>query len=52
MKRLLMFLILLLIPFNVFAYSEYIIPGGETIGINVDGDGVVVMGFYKVDGTY
>lgn len=52
MKRLLMFLILLLIPFNVFAYSEYIIPGGETIGINVDGDGVVVMGFYKVDGIY
>lgn len=52
MKRLLILLILLLVPFNVFAYSNFITPGGETIGISVDGDGVVVMGFYKVEGLY
>ena len=51
MKRLLIFLILL-IPFNVFAYSDYIIPGGETIGINLNSDSVVVMGFYKVNNQY
>lgn len=52
MKRLLLFLMLLFLPLSVFAYSDFIIPGGETIGISVDGDGIVVMGFYKVDGTY
>ena len=42
---------LLIIPTNVFAYSKYIIPGGETIGIEVNSKGVLVVGFYKVDGT-
>lgn len=51
MKKILLCLILF-IPFNVLAYSEYIIPGGETIGINIDSEGIVVMGFYKVDGNY
>ena len=51
MKKLLLYLILI-IPFNVFAYSEYIIPGGETIGISINSEGIVVMGFYKIDGVY
>ena len=51
MKKLLIAIILLM-PFNVFAYSDYIIPGGETIGISVNNDGVVVMGFYKVNNDY
>lgn len=51
MKKLLISIILLM-PFNVFAYSDYIIPGGETIGISVNNDGVVVMGFYKVNNDY
>jgi PDZ domain-containing secreted protein len=51
MKKILWLLILFL-PFWVFAYSEYIIPGGETIGINIDSEGIVVMGFYKIDGNY
>jgi stage IV sporulation protein B len=51
MKKLLITIILLM-PFNVFAYSDYIIPGGETIGISVNNDGVVVMGFYKVNNDY
>lgn len=51
MKKIILFFIMI-IPFNVFAYSEYIIPGGETIGISIDSEGIVVMGFYKIDGIY
>lgn len=40
----------LLSPLNVFAYSDKIIVGGENIGINIKSDGVLVVGFYKVDG--
>lgn len=43
---------LLIIPINVFAYSNYIIPGGQTIGIEVNSKGVLVIGFYKVNGKY
>ena len=39
-----------IIPINVLAYSKYLIPGGENIGIKVECDGVMVVGFYKVDG--
>lgn len=52
MKKIMILIIVLLMPLNVFAYSEYIIPGGETIGININGDGVIVMGFYKVENSY
>lgn len=47
--KILIFL-LLIIPINTFAYSKYIIPGGETIGIEVNSKGVLVVGFYKVNG--
>ena len=52
MKKMLILILFLLVPFNVFAYSEYIIPGGETIGININDDGVIVIGFYKVNNEY
>ncbi len=53
-NKLLSFLTLLLfiIPLNVLAYSSYIIPGGETIGIEVNSKGVLVVGFYKVNNSY
>lgn len=51
MKKLLLFL-LCLIPFNVLAYSKYIIPGGETLGIDIKSEGIMVIGFYKVGGKY
>lgn len=44
--------IILFTPLNMYAYSEYIIPGGENIGIQIDTKGIVVVGFYKVDGKY
>ena len=45
-------LLLFIMPLNVFAYSNYIIPGGETIGIEVNSKGVLVVGFYKVNNSY
>ncbi len=46
------FLLLLLIPINVNAYSTQLIPGGQNIGIEIDMPGLMVVGFYKVDGSY
>lgn len=44
--------LLFILPLNVLAYSEYIIPGGKTVGIEVNSKGVLVVGFYKVDNIY
>lgn len=44
--------LLLIIPINCFAYSNYVIPGGETIGIEVNSKGVLIVGFYKVNNNY
>ncbi len=49
-KAKIIFLTLLLIPLNVYAYSNRVIVGGENIGINIKFDGVLVVGFYKVGG--
>ena len=51
-RKLLYFLVsfIFIIPFNTLAYTKYLIPGGENIGIKIESDGVFVVGFYKVDG--
>ena len=49
MKKICLLLIVLFFPIFVFAYSK-VIPGGETIGIEVKSDGVLVVGFYSIDG--
>jgi len=49
MKKII-YLILLLMPFYVNAYSDYIIPGGDTLGIEVKSKGIMIVGFYKIDG--
>ncbi len=51
-KRLLIILISLLFPLNVFAYSNYVIPGGNNIGIEVYNEGIIVIGFYKINNRY
>jgi len=51
-KKIVFLLTLLLFPLNVIAYSSKIIPGGETIGINVSSKGVMVVGFYKINNKY
>ena len=51
-KRKLLFILIsfsIIIPFNAFAYSKYLIPGGENIGIKVSTTGAYVVGFYKVN---
>lgn len=50
-RKLLIFLIsFIIIPINTFAYSKYLIPGGENIGIRIQSKGVFVVGFYPVNG--
>ncbi len=43
-------LALLLFPFNTLAYSDKIVVGGETIGIEVHSKGVLIVDFYEVNG--
>ena len=45
-------LILFSIPFPILAYSDYVIPGGETIGIELNTKGVMIVGVYKVGEIY
>ncbi len=53
MKKIKLAIIAMLIfsPTSVLAYSDKIIVGGENIGINIKSDGILVVGFYKVDGN-
>lgn len=39
-------------PFTVLAYSDKVILGGQNIGITINMQGVLVVGFYKVKGEY
>ena len=48
----LLLLSLFIMPYSVFAYSEYLIPGGENIGIQIASKGIMVVGVYEVGGTY
>lgn len=52
MKKLKITLItlIMLIPNIVLAYSNKVVVGGQNIGINIQSNGVLVVGFYKVDG--
>ena len=52
MKKMIFTIFIFLLPIYVFAYSKYIIPGGESIGININSDGLVVVGYYKVKNNY
>lgn len=52
MKKIMLLLTILLMPINVFAYSDYIYLGGNTLGIEINCDGILVVGFYQIDGKY
>ena len=47
-NKILMLLLLLSIPSFVLAYSDYIIAGGENIGISLHSNGVIIVGTYEV----
>lgn len=51
-KTLFVLLTLIIIPINVYAYSDYIIAGGDNIGIELNTNGVMVVGLYKVNDIY
>ena len=42
----------MLFPFSVYAYSSEVILGGSTIGIDIESNGVMVIGFYQINGKY
>ena len=43
---------LFIIPINALAYSDYVIAGGENIGIELKAKGIIVVGVYKVGDNY
>ena len=54
-KKFILFLLgisIIITPFNVFAYSDQILLGGDNIGIHIDSKGILIIGFYKVNGAY
>ena len=44
-------LALFIIPNTILAYSNYIIAGGENIGIELNSKGVIIVGTYDVSGV-
>ncbi len=52
MKKIIIFVMIVLFPIGVVAYSDHVILGGNTVGIEVKSDGVLIVGFYKVNGKY
>lgn len=51
-EKLVIFLCILVFPINVIAYSSKIVLGGSNIGINIQNKGVIVIGFYKINGYF
>ena len=53
MKKIASFLlaIYIIIPISVFAYSKYLIPSGESIGIELKSNNPIIVGSYNI-GTY
>lgn len=53
MRKFIVFLcIFALMPLSVFAYSSEVILGGATIGIDIETEGIMIIGFYKINGKY
>ena len=50
-KYIITFLIIFLFPIYVLAYSNKVILGGQNVGIAIESDGILVVGFYKVNNT-
>lgn len=53
MKKINIYIVILLtiiLPINIYALPDKLIPGGETIGININSDGIMVIGFYEING--
>lgn len=44
----LLLLVNIMIPLNVFAYSDYILAGGQNIGIQLNSNGILIVGTYEI----
>ena len=52
-KKMMIFICLIFfMPLIVLAYSKEVILGGATLGIEIKNDGILIVGFYKVNGNY
>ena len=47
-RIILLLLTYLVIPLQVFAYSDYILAGGQNIGIEISSKGILVVGTYNI----
>lgn len=50
-KYFLVFLMSFLMPIYVFAYSNKVVLGGQNVGIAIQSDGILVVGFYKINSS-
>lgn len=41
-----------IMPQSLLAYSNYIVAGGENIGLSINNKGIIIAGFYKVGDKY
>lgn len=48
-NKIFLLLILFIIPTITLAYSDYIIAGGENIGIELNSNGIIIVGTYNID---
>ena len=51
-KKIIIVLLAIFFPINALAYSNKIILGGQNIGIKIQNNGVIIIGFYKLDGKF
>jgi len=49
--NILFILLLIAIPCNISAYSDYIIASGDNIGIKLNTDGIQIIGTYDIEGV-
>lgn len=50
-KLILVSIMLLTMPINALAYSDYIYASGKSVGINIKLKGIMVVGLYEVNGV-
>ena len=49
MKKIALLFISFMMPFTIFAYSNKVVLGGSNVGISIESNGILVVGFYKIN---
>lgn len=49
-QTLIFLLTLFIIPQSILAYSDYVIASGETVGIRLNTEGILIVGSYEING--